>query len=44
MNKFIKVEIAENYRLQIVGGNGGGNASEDGPITELGTITNEGDG
>lgn len=43
MNKFKKVEIAENYTYQIVGGIGGDNASEDGPTTDLGTVTNDGD-
>jgi hypothetical protein len=44
MKNFKEFELTQIATAKIFGGNSGGNASEDGPITTLGTITNEGDG
>ncbi len=41
---FKKVELSKTASSKIVGGNGGGTVNEDGPITDLGTISNDGDG
>lgn len=43
MNKFKKVEIAENTTRQIVGGDCPNHSDCDGPITSLGTISVDGD-
>ncbi len=40
---FEKAKLSSVDSMEIVGGNSGGNTSEDVPITTLGTITNEGD-
>ncbi len=41
---FKKVELLHVETVKLVGGNGGGNVNEDVPVTNLGTVTNNGEG
>ncbi len=40
---FKKVKLSKTASSKIVGGNGGSAVNEDVPITDLGTVTNDGD-